>query len=104
MSVYHYLLEKRSYERIIHELTAIIQNYDELEEINYQNTTDRINLISSDKKKFVEMKKTIEKRKKQCETDMCNECNHEFINDLIDIDPDTSKMVRYCEKCEYVEK
>lgn len=28
-------------------------------------------------------------------------CNHEYIDDLIDIDPDTSKMIRYCIHCEH---
>lgn len=26
-------------------------------------------------------------------------CHHEIINDLIDIDPDRSKSISYCEKC-----
>ena len=28
-------------------------------------------------------------------------CNHEYVDDLIDIDPDTSKMIRYCIHCEH---
>jgi len=27
-------------------------------------------------------------------------CNHNWITDLIDIDPDTSKTIIYCEHCE----
>ena len=26
-------------------------------------------------------------------------CSHEIVTDLIDIDPDRSKSIRYCEKC-----
>ena len=26
-------------------------------------------------------------------------CRHEIIDDLIDIDPDRSKSIQYCEKC-----
>lgn len=26
-------------------------------------------------------------------------CNHEIVHDLIDIDPDRSKSITYCEKC-----
>lgn len=26
-------------------------------------------------------------------------CQHEIVDDLIDIDPDRSKSIRYCEKC-----
>ena len=28
-------------------------------------------------------------------------CNHEYIDDLIDIDPDRSKNIRYCIHCEH---
>lgn len=28
-------------------------------------------------------------------------CNHEYVDDMIDIDPDTSKMIRYCIHCEH---
>ena len=28
------------------------------------------------------------------------ECEHEWVDDLIDIDPDTSKHICYCAKCE----
>ena len=27
-------------------------------------------------------------------------CNHEWITDLIDIDPDRSKSIKYCRNCE----
>lgn len=27
-------------------------------------------------------------------------CNHKWINDMIDIDPDKSMHISYCEKCE----
>tara|TARA_B110000438_G_C15550524_1_gene536717 strand:- start:418 stop:630 length:213 start_codon:yes stop_codon:yes gene_type:complete len=26
-------------------------------------------------------------------------CRHEIVDDLIDIDPDRSKSIQYCEKC-----
>jgi len=26
-------------------------------------------------------------------------CNHSYVEDLIDIDPDKSQTIRYCEKC-----
>ena len=29
-----------------------------------------------------------------------HECEHEWVDDLIDIDPDTSKHICYCIKCE----
>jgi len=29
-----------------------------------------------------------------------DKCNHTIIEDMIDIDPDNSLTIRYCEKCE----
>jgi len=31
-------------------------------------------------------------------------CKHQWINDLIDIDPDRSKMIVYCELCKITKK
>ena len=31
-----------------------------------------------------------------------SECEHEYVFDLIDIDPDRSKIVLYCVKCELI--
>jgi hypothetical protein len=33
-----------------------------------------------------------------------NNCNHNFIKDLIDITPDYSKEIIYCEICEFTPK
>jgi hypothetical protein len=30
---------------------------------------------------------------------LTDKCNHNVIEDLIDIDPDRSKMIKYCDKC-----
>jgi hypothetical protein len=31
-------------------------------------------------------------------------CEHQFVHDLIDIDPDRSIMIVYCELCEKIQK
>ena len=36
---------------------------------------------------------------KECEDSTQSECEHSIIDDLIDIDPDTSQIIYYCEKC-----
>ena len=35
---------------------------------------------------------------------MKSNCDHQFIQDLIDIDPDRSIMIVYCELCEKIQK
>ena len=49
------------------------------------------------------MEYTLEIRKTEVKflTELLKEhCNHEWVNDMIDIDPDTSMHISYCEKCE----
>lgn len=41
---------------------------------------------------------------KYVENHIKNKCNHEWIKDLIDIDPDRSKEICYCVKCEITQK
>ena len=36
---------------------------------------------------------------KECEHSTQKECEHSIIDDLIDINPDTSQIIYYCEKC-----
>ena len=35
----------------------------------------------------------------ECVHSIPSECEHSIIDDLIDIDPDTSQIIYYCEKC-----
>jgi hypothetical protein len=45
-----------------------------------------------------------EKGEIEKEIPKCNpKCIHEFVTDLIDIDPDRSQMIQYCIKCHIIE-
>jgi len=49
------------------------------------------------------MEYTLEVRKTEVKflTELLKEhCNHTLVNDMIDIDPDKSMHISYCEKCE----
>lgn len=50
-------------------------------------------LVSSEKNDEI---KTI---LKMVDNFLLKHCQHEIVDDLIDIDPDRSKSIRYCEKC-----
>jgi hypothetical protein len=41
----------------------------------------------------------IDIEKKCCQNKEDKSCQHEFIHDLIEIDPDRSEMIWYCVKC-----
>jgi hypothetical protein len=72
--------------------------FDENSEIMY-----RLNSILNDKglKELMflltDYKNYISEKQKDC-------CNHKWITDLIDIDPDRSKIIVYCELCEITKK
>ena len=42
----------------------------------------------------------VETRLKQIQTKIYELCPHQFVFDLIDLTPDTSKCIKYCELCE----
>ena len=56
----------------------------------YINETDRINKNKLDYNKNM---------LKKINNLIIKKCKHEWIDDLIDIDPDRSKSIRYCSKC-----
>ena len=45
-------------------------------------------------------KSHVETRLKQIQTKIYELCPHQFVFDLIDLTPDTSKYIKYCELCE----
>jgi len=50
--------------------------------------------------KSKEKKEKCEKMKSLVNEYLKEYCKHSIIDDFIDIDPDRSKYIRYCEKCE----
>lgn len=52
----------------------------------------------------VNILENLEILKKSFEEKLCTICDHEWVNDLIDIDPDRSKEICYCLKCEITKK
>lgn len=48
--------------------------------------------------------KEILRKEQELRCVMQSNCDHQFVHDLIDIDPDRSIMVVYCELCEKIQK
>ena len=44
----------------------------------------------------------VEDKRRRCEKQ--DNCEHQFVHDLIDIDPDRSMEIVYCELCEKIQK
>ena len=63
----------------------------EIMKMSFREQEDEI--FSNFEKKFNNIIGSIDKKLK-CE------CNHQYVEDYIDIDPDTSKRITYCSICE----
>jgi hypothetical protein len=106
MSINYYLFCIEKYSKILLNLDDIISNFQEINEtINNENEVLMTGIVSyhlqninffTDKKNYIKiLKETYEKKLQEL-------CIHEFIDDLIDINPDRSQHICYCHKCEYI--
>ena len=107
---FHYLKSsKKTYKNILADLNSTINNYEELltkciaeygcfhEEIDFFFTSNKHNIDT-----IIELSKNTKEQINLCNTKLQSLCDHQFINDSIDINPDQSKNIRYCEICELI--
>ena len=88
---------------IIEREISILNDYENIVLNVKKNEIDFYNLIQ----KYIKENDKINKNKldynknmlKNIDNLIIKKCQHEWINDLIDIDPDRSKSIRYCSKC-----
>ena len=104
MSLDYYLFCKDKYELIRINLDEIIEQYElildittaeELEYEDYEIFKPKYNKIF-----FIREREKINKLINECNKKIQELCQHNFIDDLIDITPDKSKYIRYCSFCE----
>ena len=106
MDINYFLLLKNKYNLMLSNIDELIESCENIDDFNNEfiTNTDRhlYMIFNSDahRKIFVERKKEIQNLKKQCDMYIHSLCNHEFIKDEIDIDPDRSKTIVYCRFCE----
>ena len=108
MSINYYLFCRESYNRVIHNLEDIINIFEEIDESikeeKLQLKSDTILLNQSHNKLFFcSRKEHINFLKNVCDKKILELCNHNFIEDTIDITPDRSQNIRYCSICEYTD-
>lgn len=108
MSIDYYLHSKKTYKNISYHLKEIINLYSDFIEL----TKDEDNLYNYNKEEditnLLKIKTGYEDKLKELSffKDFVNNkitllCNHEYVHDSIDITPDTSQNITYCEKCEH---
>ena len=107
MSIEYYLLSKRKCDNIIRNLKEIIENYEDFfsytAELETDNMEEIINIhhILDFKEQFVSKLNCMIQLRNICDKKIRKLCNHKFINDVIDINPEKSQNITYCEICEY---
>ena len=107
MSVDYFLFSKKKHEIINNNLKEIISIYDELIEITKLQTENHETYDKEeDIKLYEEFKDEYENHltltthiSKTLADISCSMCNHNYILDLIDVTPDKSMMIEYCQNC-----
>jgi hypothetical protein len=107
MSLEYYLFCREKYGFILNHLEQINELFDNvinltenencIIEKNYYN----IFLTELNSKSIEKIKENVEKLKNICNNKIIELCDHDYINDLIDITPDRSENIIYCQKCGY---
>ena len=110
MDINYFLLLKDKYTSMLSNINDIIEICKEINEYAKENILNNERelyiLFNSDANMeiFLERKKQIKNLKKICNQYIYYLCNHEFVRDDIDIDPDKSNTIYYCRLCELNEE
>jgi hypothetical protein len=102
MSINYFLSSKKKLQKILSYLNEIKLTYCEIEMerddgINDEYITEQVNEYE---KKILELDLTIE----YLNQFICHNCEHTFVEDVIDITPDRSQNITYCTICEYTKE
>lgn len=106
MSLEYYLFCRKEYEAIISYLEAIIFSYKTMSDIKISESNIDFNHYIGFKPDyykefFSDMLKEIKQSKEICNGKILSMCEHEYVEDYIDITPDRSEKIIYCEICEH---
>jgi hypothetical protein len=99
----YFLFLKIKYSSILENLNDICNVYEEI--IQNDNVNNEIILLNTHLKEINLYKsqiQNIEYLLENISNKIKNNCQHNFVDDLIDIDPDKSVYITYCTKCEKI--
>ena len=112
MDIYNFLLYKKNLANILVCTESIINSYTNISDmmnINFHKNNNP-NIASNIRREIIKMwevrvtyeiKKTeIEQEIINCDNQIYKCCDHDFIEDYIDVTPDISKKIIYCTICE----
>jgi helix-turn-helix protein len=104
MSINYFFSSKKKLETILSHLNEIKLMYCEMNLENYNKDYIKHsyiqNLITDYEAKISEVKLEID----HLHQIICSNCEHSFVEDMIDITPDKSQIITYCTKCEYTKE
>lgn len=108
MSLDYYLYCRKEYDDIINYLSEIVNKYELISDITISEIEledEYYDAFKPEKNKifFIEKLNNIKQLKKLCDVKILELCNHEFVNDFIDIGPDKFKCIKYCRICEHTQ-
>jgi hypothetical protein len=117
MSLDYFLKLKNKYNLLLFSIDEIINNYEEIielasdEYISLNQLNNEVNEIKKDilindilnftktRQIYYNCKENILNHKEKINENIKLRCNHSFIEDTIDIDPDRCKVINYCQFC-----
>ena len=100
MDINYFLLLKSKYNSMLSNIDELIETCETICEFNDDRGLYLLFNSEENMQVFVERKKQIQYLKNMCNHYIHSLCKHEFIEDVIDIDPDRSKTITYCRLCE----
>ena len=108
MDIKYFLFFRKKYNSMLSNITYIIDSYDEIRELQVKKNIDGNSVIFT-KDDTIKRNCILERIQILNLLDVCNShiknlCNHEFIDDNIDIDQDRSQSITYCQICELSEE
>ena len=107
MDINYFLFNIRKYNIILDQIESINDelgdlNKNNINEMNIDNINENTEMYSIKDiyNDFIQLKKNILHLKNVCKKNIQKICKHDFVTDLIDINPDESRSITYCTICE----